>query len=179
MYRETELRTVREIGRPHIRQGDSQSPAAGSQCRPYRATGSSTSAGHRAEGWPVAVNAREPGRVSRPQRAGLISPMQNIVYADTAGNHRNWSAPARVPIRRRGDVGACSGADLEYDWSFTLPFDELPRVYNPAGGIIVTPTHDWCQTTTATSSSRLRAEPYRQRRAHQLCARSSATRSTA
>ncbi len=98
----------------------------------------------------------------------IQTPMQNIVYADTAGNI-GLIAPARVPIRRKGDGSVpVPGWTPEYDWAGFVPFDDLPRVYNPASGIIANAnarlvpddyrhfiTHDW-------------AEPYRQRRANQL-----------
>jgi len=98
----------------------------------------------------------------------IYSPMQNVVYADTSGNI-GLVSPARVPIRRKGDGSVpVPGWTSEYDWAGFVPFDELPRVYNPASGILVNAngrlvpddyryfiTNDW-------------AEPYRQRRANAL-----------
>jgi len=67
----------------------------------------------------------------------IVSPMQNIVYADTAGNV-GLIAPARVPIRRKGDGSIpAPGWTGEYDWAGFVPFDELPKAYNPPSGIIV------------------------------------------
>ena len=65
------------------------------------------------------------------------SPQQNIVYADTAGTI-GFIAPARVPIRKRGDgrapVPGWSGA---FDWTGFIPFDELPMTVNPRSGRFV------------------------------------------
>ena len=57
----------------------------------------------------------------------IVSPMQNMVYADTAGNV-GLIAPARVPIRRKGDGSMpVPGWTSEFDWAGFVPFDELPR----------------------------------------------------
>ena len=65
------------------------------------------------------------------------SPQQNIVYADRQGSI-GFAAPARVPIRRRGDgrtpVPGWSG---EFDWTGFIPFDELPIAVDPPDGDIV------------------------------------------
>ncbi|MFQ5773877.1 MAG: penicillin acylase family protein [Kiloniellaceae bacterium] len=65
------------------------------------------------------------------------SPHQNIVYADRAGTI-GFAAPARVPIRKRGDgrtpVPGWSG---EYDWTGEIPFADLPMAVNPPDGRIV------------------------------------------
>lgn len=98
----------------------------------------------------------------------IITPMQNIVYADTAGNI-GLMAPARVPIRRKGDGWIPSpGWTGEYDWAGFVPFDELPRTYNPASGIIVNANARLVPDDYRHFISRDWAEPYRQRRANQL-----------
>jgi len=65
------------------------------------------------------------------------SPQQNIVYADRAG-HIGFIAPARVPIRKRGNgqvpVPGWSG---DYDWIGEIPFAGLPTAFDPPGGRIV------------------------------------------
>ncbi len=64
--------------------------------------------------------------------------MQNFIYADTEGNI-GWYAAGRVPIRKKGE------GELPYDgttddgeWTGYIPFDELPHLYNPPSGFIVT-----------------------------------------
>ncbi len=63
--------------------------------------------------------------------ADFHSPQQNIVYADTSGTI-GFVAPARVPVRKRGDgrvpVPGWSG---EFDWDGFIPFADLPRRVNP------------------------------------------------
>ncbi len=69
------------------------------------------------------------------------APQQNIAYADVDGNI-GYYAPARVPIRRNGNVAnglvPAPGWDGSHDWVGFIPFDELPHLYNPAGGAIAT-----------------------------------------
>lgn len=97
-----------------------------------------------------------------------ISPMQNVVYADTAGNI-GFVSPARVPIRRKGDGWLpAPGWTGEYDWAGFVPFDDLPRVYNPASGIIVNANARVVPDDYRFFISRDWADPYRQRRANQL-----------
>jgi penicillin amidase len=65
-------------------------------------------------------------------------PSQNFVYADVEGNI-GYQAPGRIPIRAAGDgtmpVPGWTGA---YEWVDYIPFDALPRAFNPAEGYIVT-----------------------------------------
>jgi penicillin amidase len=72
------------------------------------------------------------------EAASLLSaPSQNLVYADTAGNI-GYQLPGAVPRRGRGDGKSPSpGWDKAYDWRGTVPFAELPWVYNPSGGVLV------------------------------------------
>jgi penicillin amidase len=98
----------------------------------------------------------------------VVSPMQNIVYADTAGNV-GLMAPARVPIRRKGDGSMPQpGWTGEYDWAGFVPFDELPRIYNPSSGIIVNANGRLVPDDYRYFISRDWAAPYRQRRANAL-----------
>ncbi len=65
-------------------------------------------------------------------------PSQNLVYADTDGNI-GYQAPGIIPIRGKGDGRwPVPGWDPAYEWTGTVPFDALPRVYNPDEGFIVT-----------------------------------------
>lgn len=98
----------------------------------------------------------------------VVTPMQNVVYADTQGNI-GLVSPARVPIRRKGDGSIPSpGWTGEYDWAGFVPFDDLPRTYNPPGGIIVNANARVVPDDYRYFITRDWAEPYRQRRANQL-----------
>jgi penicillin amidase len=65
-------------------------------------------------------------------------PSQNLIYADVEGNI-GYQMPGKVPIRSTGDGTLPSpGWTNDYEWTGWVPFDELPTVYNPDGGWIVT-----------------------------------------
>lgn len=72
------------------------------------------------------------------------SPQQSIVYADIDGNI-GFVAPARVPVRKpENDIKGLApapGWDARYDWAGFIPFDELPRQYNPASHRVMTANH--------------------------------------
>ena len=73
------------------------------------------------------------------------SPQQNITYADVDGNI-GFLAPGLIPIRsvrcgeRPGTIPRPAW-EAGCDWQGFVPFEELPRVYNPPGGTIVTANH--------------------------------------
>ncbi|HEV2764898.1 MAG TPA: penicillin acylase family protein, partial [Pyrinomonadaceae bacterium] len=83
-------------------------------------------------------------------------PTQNFVYADTDG-HIGYYGAGRVPTRHAPD-GATpfDGSTDAGEWTGFIPFDELPHVFDPPSGLIVTAnsrvvgtsyphhlTHDW------------------------------------
>jgi penicillin amidase len=75
---------------------------------------------------------------------GLHVPQQNLSYADVDGNI-GFIAPGRIPLRKpenglRGRAPA-PGWDARYDWAGFIPFEELPRSFNPKEGAIVTANH--------------------------------------
>lgn len=68
----------------------------------------------------------------------LDAPGQNVVYADVDGNI-GYQTTGHIPIRAAGDGSLpVSGADDAHEWKSYIPFDKLPRVYNPSSGIIAT-----------------------------------------
>jgi penicillin amidase len=65
-------------------------------------------------------------------------PSQNFIYADVDGNI-GYQMPGRIPIRGKGDGSVpVPGWTGEYDWVDYIPFDDLPRAFNPPEGYIVT-----------------------------------------
>ncbi len=68
----------------------------------------------------------------------LPGPGSNFVYADVDGNI-GYHAVGMLPKRKnyRGDVPV-DGSTGEFEWDGYIPFEELPSVYNPPGGMIVT-----------------------------------------
>lgn len=63
---------------------------------------------------------------------------QNLVYADVDG-HIGYQATGEIPIRRSGDGRyPVPGWTSEYDWEGLVPFEDLPSLFDPSGGMIVT-----------------------------------------
>lgn len=94
---------------------------------------------------------------------------QNFVYADVKGNI-GWYAAGRIPIRRTGD-GALpyDGSTTDGDWVGNIPFDELPNLYNPPDGLIVTANQRIVGTDYKyTQMSRDAGSPWRARRIHDI-----------
>ena len=68
----------------------------------------------------------------------LQSPQQSMILADAQGRIV-LAVPGRVPIRARGDgLLPVPGANGEYDWVGWVPYEELPRLADPASGQLVT-----------------------------------------
>jgi penicillin amidase len=66
-------------------------------------------------------------------------PNLNFVYADVDGNI-GYQAVGRIPVRAPGDRGIVPmpGWAGEYDWQGYVPFEAMPRLFNPASGFVVT-----------------------------------------
>ena len=76
----------------------------------------------------------------RAAAADFAVPAQNLVYADRDG-HIGYQAPGRIPIRKSGNDGSVPSAGWlpENDWSGQyVPFDALPKLFDPEEGFIVT-----------------------------------------
>ena len=77
----------------------------------------------------------------RQAAAEFDVPGQNLMYADTEGNI-GYQAPGKLPIRGAGDGYLPQpGWDSAYDWQGFIPHEELPVIYNPDSGYIVTANH--------------------------------------
>jgi penicillin amidase len=65
---------------------------------------------------------------------------QTATYADVDGNI-GFIAAGRVPLRKPDNdlkgLAPAPGWDARYDWAGYLPFDALPRAFNPPGGTLV------------------------------------------
>jgi penicillin amidase len=94
---------------------------------------------------------------------------QNFVYADVKGNI-GWYAAGRIPIRKTGDGSLpYDGSTNDGEWTGYIPFGELPSLYNPPEGFIVTAN----QRTVGTSYkyqpiTRDASAPWRARRIYDL-----------
>jgi penicillin amidase len=116
----------------------------------------------------LALNRARNWKEFRDALSSYTGPMQNMVYADVDG-HIGYYAPGRVPVRKSGDGSTpYDGSTDAGEWLGYIPFDELPHLFDPPSGIIVTAnqriagrdyphflTHNW-------------AAPYRARRIYEL-----------
>ncbi|MBP7066598.1 penicillin acylase family protein [Ferrovibrio sp.] len=102
---------------------------------------------------------------------GYVTPQQNIVYADLAGNI-GFFAPGLVPKRKPENdlkgLAPAPGWDARYDWAGFIPFEELPRSYNPASGQVVTANHKIVPDSYPHFITSEWADPYRAIRIEQL-----------
>ena len=65
-------------------------------------------------------------------------PSQSLIFADTKGNI-GYQMPGKIPIRPNNYAGQvpAPGWTSDYEWKGYIPFDLLPRAYNPARQYIV------------------------------------------
>lgn len=69
---------------------------------------------------------------------GIWGPGQNVVYADVDGNI-GYILGAHVPVRKKGHGEVPVPGDTDdYEWTGYIPFEQLPQVFNPESGLIVT-----------------------------------------
>lgn len=87
-------------------------------------------------------------------------PSQNFVYADVEGNI-GYQMPGRVPIRAKGDGSVPVPGTGDYEWLGWIPYDELPRSFNPAKGYVVTANNAVVPPTYKYFISKEWAAPYR------------------
>lgn len=98
----------------------------------------------------------------------LVAPALNMLYADRGGNI-GYMAAGRIPIRAKGDGGMpVAGWTGAFEWTGEIPFERLPRSYNPPTGFLVSAnnkpvgeeypyliTHDWAPPSRANRITRL------------------------
>ena len=65
------------------------------------------------------------------------APAQNAVYADIDG-HIGYQATGLIPIRAGDASLPMPGEDDSHEWTGYVPYDQLPKVYDPPSGIIAT-----------------------------------------
>jgi penicillin amidase len=84
------------------------------------------------------VNSAHNWQEFRKAFSNFVAPGQNVMYADVDG-HIGYQATGRVPNRAAGDGSLpVSGSDNAHEWTGWIPFDEMPRVYDPPSGILAT-----------------------------------------
>lgn len=99
------------------------------------------------------------------------TPQQNMIYADLEGNI-GYYAPARVPVRGEANTThglvPAPGWKPGFDWQGYLPYDALPRRYNPEDGMIVTANQKIVDESYPHMLSHRWALPYRNDRIEDL-----------
>lgn len=89
------------------------------------------------EGFYFINRARNPNEF-REALKNYQGPTQNFVYADVDG-HIGYYGAGRIPVRKSGDGSVpFDGSTDAGEWTSYIPFDELPHVFDPPSGIIVT-----------------------------------------
>jgi penicillin amidase len=68
------------------------------------------------------------------------APSLNFVYADRDGNI-GYTLAGKLPQRQHPSLLPVNGWDDRNEWRGFIPFDELPRLYNPIEGVIATANH--------------------------------------
>jgi penicillin amidase len=101
----------------------------------------------------------------------LHAPQQNLSYADVDGNI-GFIAPGRIPVRKAKNplhgLAPAPGWDARYDWAGFIPFDELPRAFNPPSGRIITANHKIVPPGYRRHLTHEWEAPYRARRIEEL-----------
>jgi penicillin amidase len=65
-------------------------------------------------------------------------PAQNVVYADVEGNI-GYQVPGLYPLRAKGNgLAPVPGWTDEHEWKGYIPYEQLPFLFNPEKGFIVT-----------------------------------------
>ncbi|WP_370155540.1 penicillin acylase family protein [Ferrovibrio sp.] len=100
-----------------------------------------------------------------------VTPQQNIVYADRNGNI-GFLAPGLIPVRKPDNdlkgLAPAPGWDDRYDWAGFIPYEDLPRSYNPSSGMVVTANNKIVPDSYPFFLTSEWAEPYRARRIEHL-----------
>jgi penicillin amidase len=95
-------------------------------------------------------------------------PTQNFVYADVDG-HIGYYGAGLIPIRRGADGSTPhDGSTDAGEWVGYIPFDELPHVFDPPSGIIVTANSRVVGTSYKHHLTHMWAPPTRARRIFDL-----------
>ena len=84
-----------------------------------------------------AANWREFEQATRRWRG----PGHNIIFADREGNI-GWQSTGLIPIRRGWNGQLPVPGDRSYEWDGFVPFERMPRLFNPAPGFIATANHN-------------------------------------
>ena len=101
-----------------------------------------------------------------------VTPSLNCVYADTRGNI-GYALAGKVPLRPRQEPSwlPLEGWNPAHDWTGTIPFEELPRLYNPPEGMVASANNRIADPGYPYYLSDLYEPPYRIERIRHLLTR--------
>ena len=101
-----------------------------------------------------------------------VAPSLNCVYADTRGNI-GYALAGKVPLRPHQEPSwlPLEGWNAAHDWTGTIPFDELPRLYNPPEGMVASANNRIADPGYPYYLSDLFEPPYRIERIRHLLTR--------
>ena len=78
--------------------------------------------------------------------SGFSAPGQNFVFADNDGNI-GYICAARLPLRRSQSTTILfDGTTSESDWLGYVPFEEMPKLFNPAQNFIASANNKTVQS---------------------------------
>ena len=98
----------------------------------------------------------------------IANPISNFVYADTQGNI-GYIAPGKYPIRQPEHTGEYPIPGTgEFDWQGFIPYKDVPQLYNPESGYIVTANNKQVPDTYPYRINGNYGEPYRAERITEL-----------
>ncbi len=102
--------------------------------------------------------------------ANFQAPLVNIFFADRDGAI-GFATPGLVPVRRAGDGRyPVDGASGDYDWTGFVPAAEMPRISNPAAGVVVNANNRLVGPDYPYMITRNWDDPYRAERIYELLA---------
>lgn len=93
------------------------------------------------------------------------APAQNFVFASTDGTIA-YKANGKIPIYEKGENALLPlpGWEQKHEWNKFIPFDELPKLVNPAKGFIATANNKVADDSYPYHISNVWAQPYRYER---------------
>jgi penicillin amidase len=98
------------------------------------------------------------------------APTLNFLYADRAANI-GFALAGKVPLRQTApSLLPLNGWQSALQWRGSVPFEELPRLFNPADGAIANANNRIVDEQYPHYLSRFFEPPYRVRRIHELIA---------
>lgn len=99
--------------------------------------------------------------------ADHTAPSLNFVYADSDDNI-GYALAGKIPLRHRSSVLPVEGSNDDSEWAGYIPFDEMPRLFNPPGGSIATANNRIVDAVYPHYLSNFFEPPWRIRRIEQL-----------